>query len=131
MLITPMYAGILTLVFVVLSFRVIGMRRSQKIGLGDGNNKDMLRRIRAHGNFAEYVPLALVLMTLIELQDKSNLILHAVGSLLIVGRLVHVVGLNLGNGGARVIGMALTFTALITGAVANLGLTSLFAALLS
>lgn len=129
MTITPLYAGVLTLLYLALSFRVIGMRRKKKIGLGHGDNKSMLRRIRAHANFAEYVPLALVLMALLELQNKSDWIIHLLGGLLIVGRTAHAIGLTVGSAPARVLGMILTFAALITGAAANLGLSATLASL--
>ena len=125
MSITPLYASFLTLVFVFLSFRVIGLRRAQKIGLGDGGDRDMLRRIRAHGNFAEYCPLALLLMALAELQNQPDWRIHAIGGLLVAGRLAHAYGVSNGLGTPRVAGMVLTFAALITGALANLGLPSL------
>ena len=125
MTITPIYAGLLTLIFVALSFRVIGMRRADKIGFGDGDNPEMVRRIRAHGNFAEYVPLTVILMALVELQDKPDLVVHAIGVLILAGRILHIAGVSATILPARVIGMVLTFAALITGALANIGLASL------
>ena len=128
--ITPVYAALLTLMFVFLSFRVIGLRRAEKIGLGDGGNRDMLRRIRAHGNFAEYCPLALLLMALAELQNQPDWRIHLIGGLLVAGRVSHAYGVSNGAGTPRVAGMILTFAALITGALANLSIpaiTSLFA----
>ncbi len=129
MVITPLYAGVLTLLFLALSFRVIGARRSQRISLGDGNNAIMLRRMRAHGNFAEYVPLALVLMMLLELQNQSIWMVHVVGMLLLLGRVSHAIGVSRAIGTARILGMVLTFAALIVGALANLATGSLLARL--
>ena len=127
---TPIYAGILTLLFVALSFRVIGMRRSQRISLGDGGDETMLRRIRAHGNFAEYVPLTLVLMTLMELQKSPIWTVHVVGLLLIAGRMFHAIGVSTATGNARVAGMLLTFSALIIGALSNIAFGPISAILL-
>jgi uncharacterized membrane protein YecN with MAPEG domain len=60
MTVTPIYAGLLAIVFVLLSARVIlGRFGPGNPSLGDGGNLDMLRRIRGHANFAEYVPLTL------------------------------------------------------------------------
>ncbi len=125
--ITPMYAGVLALMFVVLSFRVIGRRRSAKVRVGDGSDILLQRRLRVHGNFAEYVPLALVLMLLLELQGKSAVVIHVVGALLIIGRVIHAIGLGREPDLmlCRVLGMVLTFVALIVGAIANLGLATL------
>lgn len=122
--ITPLYAAILTLVYLVLSFRVIGVRRSAKIGLGDGGSALLTRRLRAHGNFAEYVPLGLILMMLAEIQDKPDWLLHVLGIVLLSGRLVHALGVSREPEDYRIrtTRMILTFFALITGALSNLGL---------
>lgn len=122
MSITPVYAGLLTLVFVALSLRVIGARRGARISLGDGGDKALLRRQRVHANFAEYVPLALVLMLLAELQGVPRPVVHGLGLALLAGRLVHAAGVSREpeNFKLRVTGMALTFTALISGALVNL-----------
>lgn len=131
MSVTPVYAALLTIVFVALSARVIAIRRSSQISLGDGGNDQLLRRIRAQGNFAEYVPLTLLLMTLIEIQGHSDWTLHMIGASLFAGRLLHAYGVSMRLGKARIAGMALTFTALITGALANLVLASFAARLIA
>ncbi|MEZ5818794.1 MAG: MAPEG family protein [Hyphomicrobiaceae bacterium] len=125
MSVTPVYAAILTLLFVVLSLRVIFSRRSGGTSLGDGGDDQLLRRIRVHGNFAEYVPLALLLMALMELRGLPRPYLHLVGLPLISGRLLHAYGVSLGVGWARVAGMALTFATLVAAALANLGMLPL------
>ena len=113
--------------FVVLSFRVIGRRRAAQVRVGDGSDILLQRRLRVHGNFAEYVPIALVLMLLLELQGKSDIVIHVVGALLIIGRVMHAIGLGREPDlmRCRVLGMVLTFIALIVGAFANLGLATL------
>lgn len=119
MTITLFYAGLLALWFFVLSFRVISVRRSGNISLGDGGDAMLLRRIRAHGNFAEYVPLVLLLMGLLESSGVNGWMLHVVGALLLVGRLLHGYAISftaqfmLG----RVAGMMMTFAALLIAAV--------------
>ncbi|HEV3241266.1 MAG TPA: MAPEG family protein [Casimicrobiaceae bacterium] len=96
MFVTPLYAGLLTLWFLVLSWRVI-QRRGAGIYLGDGGDPAMLRVIRGHANFAEYVPLALLLMGMLEMSRFSIYVLHALGIVLLCARLLH--------------GYALSFTA--------------------
>ena len=87
--ITLFYAGLLGLWFLVLSVRVILGRRSGKVNLGDGGNESLLRRIRAHGNFAEYVPFILILMGALESTGVQGWLLHIVGAPLLLGRLLH------------------------------------------
>ena len=114
--ITTLYAALLAVVFVVLSVRVIMVRKGAKVSLGDGGNAGLLRRIRAHANFAEYVPLALLLMGLAETLLAPRFWLHAIGLTLLVGRLLHAYGVSadLKTFAPRATGMALTFTALLT-----------------
>jgi hypothetical protein len=80
------------------------------------------RAIRVHGNFAEYVPLALVLLLLAELGGGSPWLLHAIGLSLTTGRVAHAYGVSQANENYRfrVLGMALTFTAILVGAVSCL-----------
>jgi uncharacterized protein len=94
--VTPLYAGLLALWFLVLSWRVI-QRRGKGIYLGDGGDQALLRVIRGHANFAEYVPLALLMMGFLEMARFSIYVLHALGIVLLVARLLH--------------GYALSFTA--------------------
>ena len=121
-MITAAYAGLLGLVFLGLTVRVVRRRGAVKAALGDGGDVVLERRIRAHGNFAEFVPLVLVLMTLLELQSVSGWILHLVGACLLVGRVIH--GLNISREdevlAGRAAGMALTLTALGVASIAAL-----------
>lgn len=122
MTVTPVYAAILALMYVALSVRVIGARRSARVALGDGGNPALLRRQRVHANFAEYVPLALILMMLAEQQQIPAAIIHALGLCLLAGRVIHAIGVSRHPEliWQRVTGMSLTFTALVAGALANL-----------
>jgi len=88
MVVTPIYAGLLAILFVVLSYRVI-LLRGHGVSLGDGGNPLLLRRIRAHGNFSEYVPFILLMMAMLELSHFSTYLLHALGITLVVARLLH------------------------------------------
>lgn len=112
LMVTPLYAGLLALWFLVLSVRVIRTRGAEKIYLGDGGNIRVTRIIRAHANFAEYVPLALIMMAMLELTHHSIYLLHILGILLLVARLLH--------------GYAFSFTQhFVFGRVAGAGLTFL------
>ena len=110
-MITPIYAAALTLLMITLSARVIAYRRAHKISLGDQGDKGLLKRMRAQANFTEYAPMGVVLMGLIELQSGPALILHVVGGLLLVGRVIHAVGFSARPPimALRVWGMLLTF----------------------
>ncbi|AVO47401.1 MAPEG family protein [Phreatobacter cathodiphilus] len=92
--ITALYAALLALLFVVLSVRVIGFRRAVRIGLGDGGDTALLRRVRVHANFAEYAPFCLVLIGLAESLRAPALLLHALGALLLAARFSHAYGVS-------------------------------------
>jgi hypothetical protein len=87
--VTALYAALLTLLFIFLTVRVVGIRRAGHLDMGDGGNPLAQRLIRAHGNFAEYVPLGVVLLGLLELGGWSPWVLHPLGLILLAGRLAH------------------------------------------
>lgn len=118
--ITPLYAAVAALMLIALSARVIGMRRRRRVSIGDGEDEILALRIRAHGNFIEYVPMALVLLLLLELGGASAWLLHGLGIALLAGRLVHAWSLGAHNGTGRIIGMGLTFGVLAVAAIRNL-----------
>ena len=67
LLITSVIAAALTLIFIKLSFNVIGLRRKNKVSLGSGGHEDLERAIRAQANFSEYVPIGIILLACLEL----------------------------------------------------------------
>jgi uncharacterized protein len=113
MLTTALYAGLLGLIFFFLSAAVISGRRKHGISLLDGGNNDFARTIRGHANFAEYVPITLILMGIGEVNGSPLTFLHVVGLALLVGRIAHAWAFLYGpNIFARQVGMLLTFAAL-------------------
>ncbi len=121
--IVPIYAGLLGLVFIFLSVRVIRARRQERVALGDGGNPQVRRAMRVHANFAEYVPLALILIAFAELQGQPAVLVHALGLALLAGRLIHAFGVSQENETYRyrTAGMWLTFIAIAAASVMNLG----------
>ena len=111
MKITGLYAALSALLIVILAIRVVAYRRTAQIGLGDGDNPEMRKRIRAHGNAIEYLPLGLLLLLILELNQTAPILLHVFGILLIVGRLFHAWGVSHHSGlsPGRMIGVLVTF----------------------
>ncbi len=111
--ITTLYAIIFTLFYIILSARTIRARQSTKVSLGDGAQPELLRKIRVHANFIEYVPLALILLLLAEFQAVSGSVLHSAALVLLIGRICHLYGIDQVSPKPqfRVAGMAGTFTA--------------------
>ena len=115
--ITALYAALLVAVFVVLSVRIGLARGKTGISMLDGGNAQVLVDMRRHGNFIEHVPLLLVLMAIIEVNEGSAVFLHVVGIALVVCRIAHPFGLRhdraqtpmrmLGAGGTFLVTIAL------------------------
>ena len=126
MLVSPIYAAILGFVFVALSVRTLLLRRRLKVAIGDGDQPILARAVRVHSNFAEYVPLSLILVYFLEIQSGTNLWIYVLCSALLIGRITHAFGVSRveENYRYRVIGMALTFTVIIS---ASLGLLVIYA----
>ena len=126
--ITAFYAALLAVLFIYLSVRVIGCRRERRVEFGHGEDFELLRRMRVHANFAEYVPFALLLMALAESMVPPDLVVHLAGLLLIVGRLLHAYGTSQSPPimRYRVYGTALTITAIGIAAIACLALSTFF-----
>lgn len=116
--IIPFYASLLVLLFLFLSLRVIRRRRALKVGIGDAGDKYLLRAMRVHSNFAEYTPLALLLLLALELQVFYSWALHVLGATLVIGRLLHAYGVSQTREQLqfRMAGMACTFAVMLVAA---------------
>ena len=108
--ITAVYAAALALLIVALMLRVVRLRWRLRIGIGSGEDRVLACAVRAHANAIETVPLALLLMLLVELGPVSPVALHAAGAALVVGRLAHAFGLSrhAGTSAGRIGGTILT-----------------------
>jgi uncharacterized protein len=112
--ITTAVVGILAFAQIPLSFLVSYMRGKTGIQFLDGGNESLLRRIRAHANFTENVPISLLAMACAELTSHPSTALWRGGACLILGRAVHVWAMlnPRGWGVPRIVAMLLTFYAM-------------------
>lgn len=115
-MITLLYAGLCTLLVVFLAVRVAQWRFRHKIGIGDGGDRELLKRVRAHANAIENMPLALILLGGMELNGYSDSLIHGFGSVLLVSRLAHAWGLSHSSGTSRgrLMGSFFTWTLMVT-----------------
>lgn len=119
MLIAGFYAGLATLLVLVLAIRVMWLRNTRQVGIGTGDVPELARAIRAHANAVENLPLALLLLALLAFEQTPTLWLHAFGITLLVARVLHAFGLSryAGVSFGRVTGMGLTVLVLLAMAV--------------
>jgi uncharacterized protein len=93
--ITSLYAAALGLLLIPFTIRV-GLRRVHtRIFAGHGDDEVLHRRVRAHANFLEYVPLAVILIALTEFRGAPAILVHTLGALLVVSRTVHYITLTM------------------------------------
>ena len=88
-----LYVGLFGILLIILSLRVSLVRRDARVALGDGDNEVLRRRIRAHGNFVEFVPIALLLLALAEHTGMGSLFIHLFGVVLLAARIAHAYGI--------------------------------------
>ena len=110
-----LWSGLLLLLLLLLSVRVVLGRRKHKVLLGEGNASQITLRGRVFGNAAEYIPVGIGTLALLAMLGMPVMAIHVVGGVLFAGRVIHAAGLSdkkptLG----RVLGMALTYIALFT-----------------
>lgn len=117
-------AAAAALLNVWLMIRIGAIRRSSRIGVGDGGNEALQRRMRAQANFIENTPIVLVLIAAIELAELGSWWLAPVAALYIFGRIAHALGMDDGRWAVgRTIGtilsmvIALWLAGVATGAV--------------
>ena len=112
--ITLTIAGAAAVLHIWLSSRVVRARRPFRLSVGDGGQEPVLRRMRAHANFAENAPIFLILLGLIELAGGNEWLLWGAGIAFILARIAHAFGMDRSSLGRwRMVGMMLTILAIV------------------
>ena len=119
-MITSLYASLSALLIVRLSLSVIKLRRKNRISVGDGGNEELQLAIRTHANAVEYIPITLLLLLTLELNGAPKILIHLLGATLIIGRIIHAMGLPAKDLKKRVLGMQITIYLLIGLAILNI-----------
>ncbi|MGV8922026.1 MAG: MAPEG family protein [Thermomonas sp.] len=122
--ITLLFASLHVLLMLLLLARISLHRHDRKIGLGDGGDAVLARKVRVHGNFIEHAPLALLMLGLLELCGLPAVWLWALGTVLLLGRIMHAAGLSrtAGYSVGRFWGTAMTWLALLLMSLAGMWL---------
>ncbi len=119
--ITAFYAGILAILLVILSVRVVINRvKSRRSSEPQGGGEEALQPIiRGQGNFTEYVPFAVVLIGYLEFTGSSSDLIHGLGIALVIARVLHPFGLRVEPGPTvlRVVGAVVTWLVLLVAAI--------------
>ena len=117
--VTSLYAALATLLVILLALLVVDQRRRSAVGLGDGGDRRLQQRMRVHANAVENLPLALLLLLLLELGGTSAALLHGFGAALLVARVLHAWGFlqSAGTSVGRFVGTLATWLLMIAMAV--------------
>lgn len=122
--ITALYAGLCGILIIALAFRVVQFRRTQRVGIGSGEDRSNEIRVRAHANAIEYIPIALILMLIAELSGLPAVWLHILGGVFVLARLIHALGFTASGGGyhpGRMWGTALSWVVILALAAIDIG----------
>jgi len=119
-----LYVALNAIIMFVLAFRAASFRGKSKIFLGDGDNADMRQRARAHANNAEYVPMGLLLLIMVQWLGGGLWLVHAIGLTLTLGRVLHGYGVSTSSttNPFRMFGTILTWLSFLVGIVGTLWL---------
>ena len=97
----PLYTGLFTAALMIMQMVLMGMVIKQRVTsnvlIGDGDEA-LLQTIRVHGNFVENAPIFLVGLALIEVLVGSNTWVLVMGSVFLLGRVLHAVGMSITTG---------------------------------
>ncbi len=122
--IVPVYAAIFAIMLIALSLRVAKTRGDVRVAIGDGGNIVLQRAIRVQGNFTEYVPMALILFTFVEMQGWPRWLVHGLCLVLLAARALHAYGIAQEPEDIRLRATGMATTAILLVAAAGLLLYS-------
>ncbi len=120
--ISAIFIALHVILLLALAYRVVTLRRTHRVGLGDGAIEQVQQRVRAHANATEYVPVALLQLVVLELLGLPALWLYVAGGTLLLGRVLHAMGLSesAGYSKGRFYGTLLTWLTMLAMAAALL-----------
>ncbi|WP_395374624.1 MAPEG family protein [Marinicella sp. W31] len=90
--ITGLYTALIALIYIFLCYKVVFYRRKNRVELADGGDPQVLRFMRAQANAAEYMPIALILFAIAEANAAPLWLLHGVGIVFVIARVIHPMG---------------------------------------
>lgn len=91
--ISLIYLAVFGVLYGALSLIVVALRVRDDVPLGDGGSPVLLRAIRVHANFAEWVPLIGLIVLGLEMTGQPAPYIHALMGVLLAARVLHPIGL--------------------------------------
>jgi uncharacterized protein len=91
--VTAFVAAICAIMLLVTAMDTVRQRLRLKTAFGDAGDAKLISASRSHGNLAEHAPIVILLLAVLELSNAHHITLMAVGSLFLLGRVAHIIGL--------------------------------------
>ncbi|HYP64588.1 MAG TPA: MAPEG family protein, partial [Acidocella sp.] len=102
-------------------------RNKTKLMLGDGTGtglpdaQGLQVAVRAHANFAEFVPLTLIILACLVHEDVNQIFFLILCATLVLGRILHPIGIRILTPNVpRAVGAMLTWAVLLIASVATI-----------
>ena len=119
-MVTTFYAAISAILIMWLALQVVKARRKNRIKYADGDVEELQIVRTAHSNAIDNIPIAIILLFLLEYNGCPIWLVHIFGLSLLTGRFTHSYGILKERMGGRVQGMRITVFTIISLAVFNL-----------
>ena len=112
--------AVVSLLALILGMNVGRLRGKHGVYIGAGDNAEVFKAQRAHGNLIEWAPFVVMLVAGMEYLGADKLTLIIIADLFIVARILHAIGIIRDAdkpGALRVIGALGNVTALVWASV--------------
>jgi uncharacterized protein len=111
--ISILFTIIFIIFYLILTIITIKARKSARVEYGDGFNKELIKAIRAHGNFFEFTVFFIISSFLLEILDANQIYVLIINILFLIGRISHAHSMLNEKILFRIVGMMITLGAYI------------------
>ncbi|MBN8843399.1 MAG: MAPEG family protein [Sphingomonadales bacterium] len=91
--VTAFVAAVCALLLLITAIDTVRQRLRLGAAFGDHGDAKLISASRAHGNLAEYAPISIILLGLLETTRANHMALMVIGAIFLLGRVGHIVGL--------------------------------------
>ncbi len=108
--ISILFTIIFIIFYLILTIITIRARKSTKVAYGDDGNKELIKAVRAHGNFFEFTVFFIISSFLLEILDAGQIYILFVNIVFLLGRIFHAYSMLKEKILFRMIGMMATLS---------------------
>lgn len=119
-MVSAFYVVLSALWLIKLSIDITRLRNQYRVAFGDGGFYELQTAIRVHGNAVEYIPIAMLLLIMMEMNGAGTWLVHVCGLMLFIGRVIHYYAMHGRDPSWRRFSISATYTTLLLMIFANL-----------